>query len=287
MPSSGVCQQAESDYDWPFSVAAGTDYSCRSPRGGVNDQGNTPHMCNGKPNSVRIQITHGEAECLRAHADQCKIPMRDFVSLDYDLNIDQCQGIWAAPVWMSPDKWQWDGDSGEIDSTEMCPRTGLHMNFAGGKHQVPTGFPTDVAELHITVRKDEAGIVTVKACTQETARENGNQCERPQYTSCGDCNGSDYACWCNGSDNIYGSGGCQAGGDCEWTIISDAWNGVGGDAGYSACMVEVEGVVGAGRPNYNSNCAFSVENLIVKGGGPGGALQWGAGSAENCRYLTV
>jgi hypothetical protein len=62
--------------------------------------------------------------------------MHDFQSLDYDFDIDGCNGVWAAPLWMTPDTWQWDAGSGEIDSLEFCARDGVYMNFAGGGHQV-------------------------------------------------------------------------------------------------------------------------------------------------------
>ena len=41
------------------------------------------------------------------------------------------------------------------------------------------------------------------------------------------------------------------------------------------------------EPNYNSHCEFSVENILVKGHGLNGALQWGEGSPSYCRHLTV
>ena len=132
------CALSSSAKAWPFSVAVGKSYSCSSEMGGINDMGSTPTQCQGDPASVRIQVTPGKAECLVAKAEECKIPMHDFVSLDYDFAVSQCNGVWAAPLWMTPDTWQWGGGSGEIDSLEFCARDGIHMNFAGGGHQVPT-----------------------------------------------------------------------------------------------------------------------------------------------------
>eukprot|EP00947_MAST-08B_sp_MAST-8B-sp1_P004611 g4611.t1 len=144
-----------------------------------------------------------------ATAKQCKIPMHDFTRLDYDLSVSGCNGIWAAPLWLTPDKWQWGPGSGEIDSTEFCSRDSIHLNFAGGGHQVAlpkAGFSIDDTSLHITIRKDSAGIVTTAACTPATARHNGGQCGAPRYSDCADClrggqvNASayaSYACWCS------------------------------------------------------------------------------------------
>jgi len=255
--------------------------------------GNVPTGCVNDISSVRIEVRTGAAECLVAHADTCKIPMHDFTSLDYDFHVASCNGIWAAPLWMTPDTWQWGAGSGEIDSMEMCPRDAIALNFAGGGHQVKTGWNIDDSEGHVTVRKDERGIVTIAICTFAEASQHGGQCAAPAYANCAEClNGANkYACWCNegtNPPNIYGSGGCQNGGNCMWTLVSDIWNGVRGDAGYAACMNAVGNIgLGARVPNLKSKCAFSVEKVRLRGGGAGGKLQFGAGSPSYCSALTV
>ena len=122
-----------------------------------------------------------------ATAAECKIPMHDFVALDYDVAIDSCLGVWAAPLWMTPDKWQWGPGSGEIDSLEFCSRDSVHLNFAGGGHQLQSNISIENGESHVTVRKDMAGIVTISTCTRAMAVANGGQCERPVYTDCNSC----------------------------------------------------------------------------------------------------
>lgn len=231
---STACSSAIDSSQWIFSTNVGaiyyvlfssniiflflcqqinSSYSCISSAGGVNDLGNIPSQCEGDPTSVRIQITPGKAECLVAESYNCKIPMHDFIALDYDFDVDSCMGIWAAPLWMTPDTWQWGGGSGEIDSLEFCARDAIHMNFAGGGHQVelnPAQFNIDSSSGHVTVRKDEEGIITVVTCSHEDISDD-DQCNAPMYSDCDDCmnEGNDYACWCNAPDNIYGSGGCQ------------------------------------------------------------------------------
>ena len=256
--------------------------------------GNTPVPCIDDPASVYIKVASGKAECLVATAFECKIPMHDFRSLDYDFAIQSCMGVWAAPLWMTPDKWQWGPGSGEIDSEEFCTRDSVHLNFAGGGHQVrlnSSRFSIDGSEGHVTVRKDTDGIVTITACEKAEAASHGNQCIAPEYTDCSDClsAGNDYGCWCNpASQNIYGSGGCRNGGDCLWTLVSDIWNGVSGDGGYSGCMTSVPSInLPAGKPNLNSSCETSIERIVLRGGGPGGKLQWGSGSPPSCDHLTV
>ena len=264
--------------------------------GGTNDLGTAPAPCEGDPASVRMEVTPGMAECLVASAASCKIPMHDFVSLDYDFAVEGCMGVWAAPLWMTPDTWQWGGGSGEIDSLEFCARDAIHMNFAGGGNQVeldPALFSIDSSTGHVTVRKDEAGIVTIVTCTaQQAALSARRQCDAPIYNDCDEClaqgsNGA-FACWCNAdADNIYGSGGCVEGTDCQWTLVSDIWNGVTGDDGYYGCMTAVPEIgLEAAVPNLNSTCAVSVENIVLRGGGPNMSLQWGEDSPASCSVLT-
>merc|ERR1711935_61012 len=117
-PPAHVCNSVNVP-GWPYDVAPTHHPSCSSSAGGVNDLGTRPTACANDPTSVRIQVTPGKAECLHATVPQCKIPMRNFTSLDYKLSIDGCDGVWAAPLWMTPDLWQYGGGSGEIDSVEF------------------------------------------------------------------------------------------------------------------------------------------------------------------------
>ena len=296
-----VCQASKwKDLEWPFSVGNMSHPSCQSENGGVNDMGNVPEMCDDDLASVRISVRRGKAECMLAQAKECKIPMYDFKSLNYDWTTSRCSGVWAAPLWMSPDTWQWGPGSGEIDGSEFCMRRKMQMNFAGGGHEVEIDkFNINEAWGHTTIRKDDAGIITATTCTASEAEANGGECFKPKYKNCKDCEwgerGSDkeYACWCNEDPNqkqvnIYGSGGCSEGANCEWTLLSDVWNGVGGDQSYEGCMGEIPELgVDQNEPNYNSHCEFSVENILVKGHGLNGALQWGKGSPSYCRHLTV
>ena len=64
------------------------------------------------------------------------------------------------------------------------------MNFAGGGHQLnlnSSGFDIDNAKGHISVYKDDAGIVTVTVCTLEEASQGSGQCPKPVYKDCNDC----------------------------------------------------------------------------------------------------
>lgn len=92
---------------------------------------------------------------MRATSPDCGIPMHNFKSLDYDFYIkNDCRGIWAAPLWMTPHLWQWGAGSGEIDSLEFCPRDTIGLNFAGGGHQVAIDASMIESQGHITVRSE-------------------------------------------------------------------------------------------------------------------------------------
>ena len=286
-----ACDPAQDSSNWLFEAKSDSHgvSSCVSQNGGVNDLGNAPTMCEGDVTSVRLEVRKGKAECLKAVAEECGIPMRNFVSLDYDFSISKCSGIWAAPLWMTPHVWQWGAASGEIDSLEFCPRTTVVMNFAGGGHQVQlSNVSMDEAEGHITVRKDENGIVTISHCNRTNERT--AQCPEPEYSTCQDCLSSskDFSCWCNEPENIYGSGGCKNGGDCIWTLVSDIWNGVTGDSGYAGCMTEVPGVVDAGQPNLNSECVIGVERILLRGNATTNeTLTFSSESPDKCKQFTL
>jgi hypothetical protein len=73
-----------------------------------------------------------------------------------------------------------------------------------------------------------------------------------------------------------------------WTLVSDIWNGVGGDAGYTGCMTAVPDIgLPAMQPNLDTKCSYSVQNLVLRGGGPNASLQWGEGSPDTCDVLTT
>ena len=106
--ATGLCTPATiTSPFWPFSAAPGSSYSCSSSSGGVNDMNNFPTHCSGSVSSVYLSTRPSTAECLQATAFDCKIPMRNFTSLDYTASLSSCTGTWTAPLWMTPDTWQW------------------------------------------------------------------------------------------------------------------------------------------------------------------------------------
>merc|ERR1712083_1101605 len=145
--------------------------------------------------------------------------------LDFDVSMFGCDGTWAAPLWMTPDYWAGGGDSGEVDMLEFCPSDEVRSNFAGGGDQVEwKGFNANDLRGHVTMwkLKDEDAdtySIHVRMCQFDEA--NGKSCSLE--------NSKAYL------NDIYGKNGCTGKGNCMYTLVSDIWNGMSGDAGYAAC----------------------------------------------------
>jgi len=223
--------------DWVWSTGAVPSPSCSSPSVINNAQ-----MCEGDPTSIVLQAS-GNSECL-ASKMECPFSMYDFDQLDFDVQMLDCKGTWAAPLWMSPNHWEGGGDSGEVDMLENCPTDLVRSNFAGGGDQIAWTSNGDFFFAHTTMWKQDDGngikSVHVKACDSGEVKADGTCPE----------DGAAYL------HDIYGKYGCSRG-DCVYHMISDLWNGADGDGGWIGCT---------GRTtNYGSRCRFSITNIRVKG----------------------
>ena len=173
--------------------------------------------------SVRFSVSQGKAECMLAHAKRVQNPHARFqiVKLRLD-DLSMPRRLGGAFVDESGHLAVGPG-SGEIDGSEFCMRKKMQMNFAGGGHEVELDpYNIDEAWGHTTIRKDDAGIITMTTCKASEAEANGGECFKPKYKDCKDCEfgergpDKEYACWCNEDPNqtqlnIYGSGGCAEG----------------------------------------------------------------------------
>lgn len=231
------------DSEWVWSTGAVPSPSCSSPAVVNNAQ-----MCEGDPTSIVFQAS-GDAECL-ASKMECAFNMHDLDQLDFDIHMFDCKGTWAAPLWMSPNHWQGNGESGEIDMLENCPTDKVRSNFAGGGREVSwTSDGNSVGDgndfrAHTTLRKhdDGNGVMSIYV----------KSCDRSSLKSDGTCpiDGAAYL------HDIYGKYGCSNG-DCQYHMISDLWNGVGGDNGWRGCTKS--------STAWGSQCKFSVTNIRTKG----------------------
>jgi len=174
----------------------------------------------------------------------CKFDLRNMEQLDFDINMINCGGTWAAPLWMTPDYWQGGGASGEIDMMENCPTNAVYNNFAGGGSQV---------------RVEIADPNSFQGHTTLWKQDDGNGIQSIHVRTCDPSDMLDGSCREEGSiayyRDIYGANGCR-GQNCMYTLISDIWNGYAGDDGYQGCT--------GGQTHLSSGCQTSVSNIRIK-----------------------
>ena len=70
LASDSACRPSRTEKGWVFEAPVLSDagYNCKSGRGGVNDMGNRPQMCDMDPTSVLLNLRPRRAECLKAIA---------------------------------------------------------------------------------------------------------------------------------------------------------------------------------------------------------------------------
>lgn len=226
------------DAEWIWSTTATPSPSCSYP-----SVVNNARACEGDPTSIVLEAS-GNSECLASKMEACPFSMYDLDQLDFDVQMINCKGTWAAPLWMSPNHWEGGGDSGEIDMLENCPVDLVRSNFAAGGDQVAWTSNGDNFFAHLTMWKqldaDGVNSIHVKACDPAELKGDGT-CDE---------DGAAYL------RDIYGKYGCSKG-DCVYHMISDLWNGQDGDGGWIGCT---------GRTtNYGSECKFSITNIRTKG----------------------
>lgn len=234
--STGLCggnEVVSGSSDWVWTPATSNGYSCMSPA----VDSSKPKMCDGDPTSIVLEVTSAP-ECLVAYASDCEFSAYDVTQIDADVDMIDCYGTWAAPLWLTPDYWYDGGSSGEIDMIENCPETEVCANFAGG------GNPHCYSEIspdnwhgHMTLWKSSDGDVTVALCDSQ-----GSSCSKFGTTGT-------YPSW-------YSSNACTNGQDCMFTMVSDIWIGTSGDDGYAYCS--------QGTYDANSKCSISVQNIQIE-----------------------
>jgi len=236
--------------DWTWSAAITGAQSCTSP--GI---GNWGKMCEGDPTSVVI-VNYGVPSCLRTDMSDCKMNMREVEQIDFDLRIRDCGNTWAAPLWLTPDRWSSAGgayNSGELDLVELCvPDGGVQTNFAGPNGNMNWGVDPMWYIGHVTMW-NQGGDITVQLCNDEDKDSQGSCYQYP-----GSAHRAD----------IYNSNACKND-NCQFRMVSDIWNGYAGDSGFTYCSnrdnkgkPESEHRVG---PPSTDTCKTSVRNIRIKG----------------------
>jgi len=249
-PGSSVGEHPPSE--WAWSTAASPSPSCMTPRAE-----NRGKMCNDDPTSVVIQ-NYGTPSCLVTDMSDCKLNLREVEQIDFDLRIRDCGNTWAAPLWLTPDRWSNEGgayNSGELDLVELCvPNGNVQTNFAGPDGNMIWPIDPNYFIGHVTMW-NRGGDITVAICNSE---------DPGSFDGSGSCNGAGSAY----RPDIYNSNACKNG-NCQYRMVSDIWNGNGGDSGFTYCSnrdnqgkPESEHIVGL--PSTDS-CSSSVRKMRVKG----------------------
>ena len=139
-----------------------------------------PKMCKGDESSVVIYLNGENTEnkgCMGAIIEDCAIDMEIFQSLEADVRMKDCVGIWAAPLWQKPvflaqgkvnGVYYNQGLSGEYDYLEICPvqdKTGAspwtNVGPAHGGWRGPTpdpgglGFDRENWDKHWTTENND------------------------------------------------------------------------------------------------------------------------------------
>lgn len=235
---TGLCggnDVVSGSYDWVWTPATSNSYSCTSP----SVDSSKPKMCDNDPTSIVLQVTDAP-ECLVAYASDCEMSAYDITRIEADIDMVDCYGTWAAPLWLTPDYWNGGGSSGEIDMIEMCPETEVCANFAGGGSPLCySNIDPDAWHGHMTFVKSSSGDVIVMLCDGEDS-----------------CTGVDTATY----SNWYDTNACTNGQDCMFKMVSDIWIGTSGDDGYTYCS--------KGTYDASSTCATSVRNIKVTSSTP-------------------
>lgn len=165
----------------------------------------------------------------------CGTDMTRVSKIEFDFDFAQCQDIWTAPLWITPEVWlDPGGTSGEIDFLEMCPVGSVATNFGAGgqpgESQLQWGSGAGPnGPKHMSMTFDRSGNLRSTIC------------------------------------NLDGTTGCFAGARYDSFMnritsknnhhfVSDVWNGYGGDGGWYGC---------GARHNEGTQCHYAIMNIRV------------------------
>jgi hypothetical protein len=169
--------------------------------------------------------------------------LRKVKQIEFDIDIQGCEDVWAAPLWLYPSPWQWPGQtSGEIDMVEFCPVGKVNTNFGSpgqaGEFQVSWADASSLAgPKHYTMTFDstipgQGGSLNTTICNLA-----GEECVQ----------GGHYA---NFLDTVSPTKGDKP---FPYTFSADLWNGFGGE-GWSSCHA---------KNSPDTKCKYAVRNIRV------------------------
>jgi len=184
--------------------------------------------------------------CFQWYMHDCTIPnLRKVKKIEFDIDMQGCEDVWAAPFWMYASPWTWPGQiSGEIDLAEMCPMGSVSTNFGSPgqpgevqKSWAPTsstlGRPKHFVMKFDTTIPGEGGTLSTTICDLDGV------------TNC--AQGAYYEKFL---DTVASTTGNHS---YPYTFTADVWNGFGGD-GFSACKA---------KNSPETKCNYAVKNIRV------------------------
>ena len=192
--------------------------------------------CPGDPTKLFVDLTKAPSgergRCYHWGAPSCMFDMNDVKAISFHVEMQNCKDVWAAPLWVTPHPWVApQDDSGEIDMMENCSGS-LNLSFGSDPHNYgpwPGKNADNLPPHEVTLTFQENGDVTSKMCPLA-----GGDCVAgPTRTGYRQATSKNW----NGKN---------------FSIVSDVWNGTGGDAGYAAC---------AKHSTPDTNCAYKVSNI--------------------------
>lgn len=188
--------------------------------------------------------------CFAWVTEQCQMDLRRVRKIEFDVDMTQCEALWAAPFWMSPLQWVGpQGMSGEVDFVEACAVPNVATNLgcwsAPGSAQCMDGGPWAqatglmgpkhlVMTLDDTTNVNAGGTLKVNLCGLD-----GSNCRL-------------VARYQNYLSTVYPTRGQQNGWPFEFR--SDVWNGYALDSGWKGCNAQ---------RNPGTQCKYAIRNIKV------------------------
>lgn len=224
-----------------FENGAGTWYSCNMPARGdgaymcVDEKGATDYT------SIFVDMASvpSKSGCFVWHTPACSFDLLRVHQLTFEIDLQHCETVWAAPLWLSPDPWVAPGSlSGEIDMVELCPRGSVSTNFGAA------GGPGEVQESW----GGAGGLNGPKKYTMTFDRTSGSLTTVICHLDGSNCfSGAHYS---NFLHVVHSTAGRSV--SYPYHLTVDVWNGYGGDGGWYGC---------GAQNDPNSQCQFAVKNI--------------------------
>eukprot|EP00931_Biecheleriopsis_adriatica_P115776 TRINITY_DN91528_c0_g1_i1.p1 TRINITY_DN91528_c0_g1~~TRINITY_DN91528_c0_g1_i1.p1 ORF type:complete len:422 (+),score=48.53 TRINITY_DN91528_c0_g1_i1:38-1267(+) len=229
---------------WIWKTAPGSSPSCNFPM-----RGDGASMCVDSHGAVDYTSLFVDASTLQDRTGcfawktlGCSIDLRQVARIEFDFDIRNCGNDWVAPLWLSPQPWLPPAAlSGEIDLVEACPVGDLRTNFATGGTQMSIGSPAGLSEpRHIVMTLENSGDVNAPGTLRtRVCRLGGHNCQDSSY-------------YTNFLSTVASTKMKSA--SDPYMFVSDIWNGIRGDSGWSGCHAHNDPSIG---------CSFAVRNIRV------------------------